>query len=107
MNSLENVKVGDTLLVSNGVSEYLDEVVRLTNTFVIAKAHRFAKKNGKQCGSDGLWNVWHARLATDEDIAMMRRKRMICNCENIDFSLLADSQLEQILEIANNHFKLD
>lgn len=100
-SDLGSAKVGDVLFVSNGMCEYLDKVVRLTNTLVIAKAHRFAKKNGKQCGSDGLWDAWYARLATDDDIAMMRRKRMIRKCENIDFSLLTTAQLEQILEIAN------
>ena len=105
MNSLENEKVGDTLLVSNGMSEYLEKVTRLTNTLVIAKAHRFSKKNGKQCGSDGLWDVWYARIATDEDVAMIRRKQMISECNNIDFSLLTSAQLEQILEIVNNQSK--
>lgn len=106
MDSLENVKVGDTLFVSNGMYEYLEKVVRLTKTLVITKVHRFNRGNGRLCGSDA-WNILYARLATDEDVAMIRRKQMIHRCENIDFSLLTSAQLEQILEIANNHVKLD
>lgn len=100
MNSLENAKVGDTLFVSNGTVEYLEQVTRLTKTLVITKVHRFNRGSGKLCGSE-YWNVLYARLATDEDVAMIRRKQMIRRCENIDFSLLTSAQLGQILEIAN------
>lgn len=100
MNSLENAKVGDTLFVSNGTVEYLEKVTRLTKTLVITNVHRFNRGSSKLCGSE-YWNVLHARLATDEDIAMIRRKQMIRRCEHIDFSLLTSAQLEQILEIVN------
>lgn len=100
MNSLENVKVGDTLFVSNGTVEYLEQVTRLTKTLVITKMHRFNRGSGKLCGSE-YWNVLYARIATDEDIAMIRRKKMISKCNNIDFSLLTSAQLEYILEIVN------
>lgn len=100
MDNLENVKVGDTLFVSNGLYEYLEKVVRLTKTLVITKVHRFNRGSGKLCGSY-YWDVLYARLATDEDVAMIRRKKMISECNNIDFSLLTSAQLEQILEIAN------
>lgn len=100
MNSLENAKVGDKLFVSNGMVEYLETVERLTQTLVVTKHHRFAKNSGKLHGS-ASWNAFYARLATDEDVAMVRRKRMIRKCRDTDFASLTDSQLEKILEIAN------
>lgn len=100
MNSLENVKVGDTLFVSNGIDSFLEAVERLTQTLVITKHHRFAKNSGKLLGG-ACWAVFCARLATEEDVAMVRRKQMVRRCENIDFSLIPSAQLEQILEIAN------
>lgn len=106
MNSLENAKVGDNLFVSNGVVEYLETVERLTQTLVITKSHRFAKTDGKLYGSE-YWNVLYARLATDDDIAKAERKNVISRCRKINFEVLSDTQLAQILEIANNHVKLD
>lgn len=100
MNSLENVKVGDKLFISNGMVECLETVERLTQTLVVTKHYRFAKNSGKLHGSV-YWNALYARLATVEDVAMVRRKQMIKKCANIDFSLLTSAQLEQILEIAN------
>lgn len=100
MNDLENVKVGDTLFVSNGTDSFLETVKRLTQTLVITKHHRYAKKNGKLLGG-ACWAVFYARLAADEDVAMMRYKQLIRRCEDINFSLLTSTQLEQILEIAN------
>lgn len=106
MNSLENAKVGDKLFVSNGMDESLETVERLTQTLVVTKYHRFAKNSGKLYGSVH-WNALYARIATDEDIAMIRRKKMIRRCGNIDFSLLTTAQLEQILKIVNSNVKLD
>lgn len=100
MSSLENVKVGDRLFVSNRMDAFLETVERLTQTLVITKHHRFAKNSGKLQGGV-YWTAFYARLATEEDVAMVRRKHMIRKCQDIDFSILTTSQLEQILEIAN------
>lgn len=97
---LDNAKVGDRLFVSNGLAEGIEVVERLTQTLVITKYHRFKKQSGKGQG-DERWCALYARLATDEDVAMINRMRMIRKCENIDFQLLPNSQLEQILEIVN------
>lgn len=106
MNNLENVNVGDKLFVSNGWIGYLETVERLTNTLVITKVHRFARKSGRLSGST-CWDALYARIATDEDVAKVRREQMIRKCRDVDFSILTNTQLEQILEIANNHIKLD
>ena len=100
MTSLENVKVGDVLAVSDNTSEYLETVERITATLVITKIHRFNKKSGFSQGHS-LWNKWFARPATDEDIAKDKHKRLVRKCENIDFKSLTDTQLEDILKIAN------
>lgn len=84
MNSLDNAKVGDKLFVSDGMIECLETVERLTQTLVITKHHRFAKNSGKQQGRV-YWNTFYARLATDEDVAMVRRKQMIKKCRDIHF----------------------
>jgi hypothetical protein len=111
MNSLDNVKVGDKLLVlfPHDVKG-IETVDRITTTLVITKHHRFIKKSGKAQGSDS-WSYTYAKLATPEDAEKIsrevKRKNLIRKCENINFNTLSDFQLEKILEIANNHVKLD
>lgn len=101
MNSLENVRVGDVLAVSDNMSEYLETVERVTETLVITKVHRFKKKTGFSQGNS-LWNRWFARPATAEDFAKDLYKRLVRKCRNIDSKNLTESQLVAILKIVNN-----
>lgn len=97
-NSLENVKVGELLYVSNGCSEGIEKVERTTDTLVITKLHRFSKKNGTTRGGD-LWSRWIARPATNEDLAKQQHKILVRRCEDIGFRRLSDAQLEAILSV--------
>lgn len=107
MNSLENVKVGDKLLVLFPYDvKGIETVERITATLVITKHHRFIKKSGKAQGSDS-WSYAYAKLATPEDTERISREvkhnGLVRKCENINFKTLSDSQLEQILEIVNKN----
>lgn len=77
MNSLDNVKVGDKLLVlfPHDVKG-IETVERITATLVITKHHRFIKKSGKAQGSDG-WTYTYAKLATPEDAEMIDLRNSI------------------------------
>ncbi len=97
---LENVKVGDRLLVYINQTKGIETVERITATLVITKLHRFRKDNGYAQGSGG-WTIIRAKPATDKDIAEARHRQLISKCEEIDFKRLTDSQLEAILKIVN------
>lgn len=104
MNSLENAKVGDKLIVTSRWSKQLLTVEKVHKNFVIAGGYKFRKANGSEVSSDS-WDTSIAKLATQEDIDAFRREvkhhKMISQCRDINFENLSDSQLEQILEIAN------
>lgn len=104
MNSLENAKVGDLLIVKRRWDKLLLTVEKVQKNFVIAGSFKFRKANGSQVSSDS-WNTSNAKLATQEDIDAFRkevkRHKMISQCRDIKFENLSDTQLEQILEIAN------
>ncbi len=105
MNSLENVKVGDLLLINDRWGENVAVVERLTTTLIVTgDGYRINRKNGCVHG-DSQWNHMSVRIASQEDADRVRHRRyrveMINKCGNICFSNLSDSQLEQILEIAN------
>lgn len=103
-NSLENAKVGDTLLVTSRWCKRLLTVDKVQKNFVIAGVYKFRKSNGS-CVDSSRWFVSNAILATQEDIDAfreeVRRGEMISQCRDIKFEGLSDTQLEQILEIAN------
>lgn len=111
MTSLENVKVGDKLVVHTHHAGYANTkeiatVDRLTATLVIAAGSRFNKKSGIKQGSDSWHSTW-ATPATPEEVERIsnavRRNNLIRACENIKFSGLLDKQMEMILEIANQN----
>lgn len=104
MNSLENVKVGDILIVTLQWSKQLLTVEKVQKNFVIAGYYKFRKSDGYLVSSDS-WTFASAKIATKEDLESLRkevkRSKMIGQCRDIRFEELSDSQLEQILEIVN------
>lgn len=104
MNSLENAKVGDKLIMKSRWNQSILTVEKVQKNFVIANSYKFRKSNGALVTSDS-WSSSTAKLATQEDIDAFRkavkRSKMIGRCREIRFENLSDSQLEQILEIAN------
>lgn len=110
MSSLENAKVGDLLIITSRWNKQILTVNKVQKNFVIAGNCKFLKANGSLVTSD-RWDTTKANLATQEDIDAFRkevkRHKMINQCRDIIFEKLSDSQLKQILEIANNHVKLD
>ena len=105
MNNLENVKVGDLLLINDRWGEVVAVVERLTATLIVTgNGYRINRKSGCVHGG-GQWNHISVRIASQEDVDRVRRGRyrveMINKCGKICFSNLSDSQLEQILEIAS------
>lgn len=104
MNSLEDAKVGDILIVTHRWNKQLLPVEKVHKNFVIAGCYKFRKATGTSVSSD-CWSSSTAKLATQEDIDAFRkevkRHKMVNQCRDIDFASLTYSQLEQILEIAN------
>lgn len=107
MNNLENVKVGDKLLVVQGGvhNNYFIEVVeRITKTQVITERerHRFNKLTGRAVGYDH-WNGVTARIATTEDIERVRRQDqrrfILARIRQTQFHVLSDDKLERIYNI--------
>lgn len=102
MNELENVKVGDKLLVRNNVYwEDIEIVERVTKTLVITKRHRFRIKDGFSVSPNQWINVY-AKPATPEDIERNIRRENIRFCKETDYDKLTDSQLERIINIIKN-----
>lgn len=110
MESLENVKAGDRLVVSNRYGENIDVVERITETLVITKIHRFRKKDGYESGQSAYaCGFSRARLATEADVerikGQMRKRKLTAECNKIRFDRLSVQQLDDILKIAGAESK--
>lgn len=104
MNSLENAKVGDKLIMTSRWNQSVLTIEKVQKNLVIANDYKFRKSDGSLVSSD-KWSITTAKIATERDLEAFRkavlRNKMIGQCRDLDFSILSDSQLEQILEIAN------
>lgn len=101
---LDDVKVGDKLLVTSRWTKRIVTVEKVLKANIIANSVKYRKSDGYECPIDA-WNIASARPLTDEDIESIkkenRRLKMASAIRQIDFDGLTDTQLEQILEITN------
>ena len=75
MESLENLKVGDDVLVydKNGLFEAIFYVERITNNYLIIGGAKFSKKYGWMCCNHDLF----AKLAVEEDFERVKKKKSV------------------------------
>ena len=75
MESLENLKVGDDVLVydKNGLFEAIFYVERITNNYLIIGGAKFSKKYGWMWCNHNLF----AKLAVEEDFERVKKKKSV------------------------------
>ena len=75
MERLENLKVGDDVLVydKNGLFEAIFYVERITNNYLIIGGAKFSKKYGWMCCNHNLF----AKLAVEEDFERVKKKKSV------------------------------
>lgn len=103
METLENIKVGDKVILSSRYNDEVIEVTRLTKTQIICGASKFNRRTGYRVGSD-RWSVTKIKIATDEDIRRIerehsRRKLISYITRYTGYQYLSDEKLEQIYNI--------
>ena len=73
MESLENLKVVDDVLVynKNGLFEAIFYVERMTNNYLVIGGAKFSKTHGWMCSNYNLF----AKLAVEEDFERVEKKK--------------------------------
>lgn len=76
MNELENLKVGDMVIIKGNITDVktLSTIDRVTKTQIIIGYRRFRKSDGQLVGRDD-WHYANIRPATDEDIEQINKER--------------------------------
>jgi hypothetical protein len=110
MTSLDNVKIGDKLILNNGGHCRIIEVDRVTPTMVVAAGVKYSKKTGREAGLHSTWGFGSISPATDQQIAEIqeadRRKHMVTmitrTCTRNQLNNFTTEQLERIYKELNN-----
>lgn len=102
MKTLENVKVGDSVILHGAQRSEVARVVRTTKTQVQVGGRKFRKSDGRVVGGDG-WSSTRIEPYTEEkanEIARTQnRNNMRRYIVNYDWKYLSDEKLEQIYNI--------
>lgn len=69
--NLEDLKVGDKVLVDDRNSQAIRTVAKVTKAHIVVGDTRYHRLNGRRVG-DGVWDNNSIRPATDEDVARLR-----------------------------------
>ena len=105
MNELENVKVGDLMIVSGGSAfgECLREVERVTKSqIVVNDKRRYRKKDGRLVGGVG-WFCSYIRPATEKDIdffnKVKQKNKLIAFIKEVAWCNLSLDSLQTICDV--------
>ena len=81
MTLLDNVKIGDKLVLNNGGHCRIIEAERVTPTMVVAGGVKYSKKSGREAGTHSTWGFGSISLATNDMIKLIqdedRRQYMV------------------------------
>ena len=75
MESLENLKVGDDVLVydKNGLFEAIFYVERMTNNYLVIGGAKFSKTHCWMCSNHSMF----VKLASEEDFDRVKKKKSV------------------------------
>lgn len=109
--SLENLKVGDLVLVDTRHAKAIRKVERITKTKILIEnrggfATEFRRQNGYAFGERGYWFRTTIRPASEELIAQVReeifRKNSIAKLCATEWHKLPSETLKSLLQILQN-----
>lgn len=102
MNELENLKVGDIVIVSGVFADKLSKVMRVTKAQILVDNRHYRKKDGCLVGGSE-WEYGRIKPATDEDINRInereRKEELIAFIRRNAWSNLSLESLETICDV--------
>lgn len=115
MNELENVKVGDFVVLRGSYAhdDCLRKVERVTKSQIIVNKRRYRKNDGRIVGGGG-WSYCYIRPATENDIERINKVRhknkLLAFIRKADLDNLSLESLQTICdvmkkEISNSSYK--
>lgn len=104
MENLEDIKVGDKVIVIRRYARRICKVERLTKTQIVVDGDKFRKSDGKSVNNYG-WFSPFIRKATQELVAEVeeeeKRTKLLNEVYHTDWSKLRTDKLEEIHKLIN------
>ena len=105
MKELEDLVVGDDVLITSRYYRRIAKVDKVTKTQIVVDNVRFRRDSGWQCGSD-RWNIRRISVPTEKDISDVKeenlRKTLIYSISSFDFKRLSTDELKQVYNIVKD-----
>lgn len=103
MSKLEELKVGDLVIVGRGyASDVVAKIDRVTKSQLIVNNRNFWKKNGRVVGGDP-WCCDRIIIATEENLCNLKRlkrmKELIAYLRDVSWSKYPLESLELFVEV--------
>jgi hypothetical protein len=102
MSWLDELKVGDEVVVSGRHSKYIDKITKVMPMSVEVGNRRYRKTDGIE-RSDDIWDRTHIIECTPERKEAIRNRdrriRMANHCRGTDWNKLDNERLERIVAI--------
>ena len=104
MNELENLKVGDLVVVRGSliVGEELRKIERVTNSQIAIGNRRYRKKDGRLVG-EGNWHYGFIKPATEKDIERInereRKDELLAFIRKVAWCNLSLESLQTICDV--------
>lgn len=80
--SLENVKVGDVVIVHRRSGDVIGIVHRVTQTMIMVGNNRFKKKNGDMVGCSSEYWFCYITIPEDGEVEMIKKKMFVNDIAN-------------------------
>ena len=80
--SLENVKVGDKVIVHRRSGDVIGTVHRVTQTMIMVGNNRFKKKNGDMVGGSSEHWFCYITIPEDGEVEMVKKKMFVSDIAN-------------------------
>lgn len=104
MENLEDIKIGDKVILYRRYCKKVCKVERLTKTLVIVDGEKFRKADGLSTGDRGYYSSSISR-ATEEMIAKVeeenKRDMLINKIRHYPLDKLSTDELEKVYELIN------
>ena len=91
--SLENVKVGDVVIVHRRSGDVVATVNRVTQTMIMVGNNRFKKKNGEMVGDRSEYWFCYITIPEDGEVEMVKKKMFVSGIANKAIKKMSDSGL--------------
>ena len=91
--SLENVKVGDVVIVHRRSGDVVATVNRVTQTMIMVGNNRFKKKNGEMVGGSSAYWFCYITIPKDGEVEIIKKNMFISGIANKAIKKMSDSGL--------------